>query len=219
MKVVTLDFYGDNNLGLFGRACDDFCLVSNLLQEKNVKIIEDVLKVDVFKITLANTELVGLFSAFNSNGILLPRIANQREIDILKKIGINVEVLNTRFTAVGNLILCNDRGALISKIFTKSERAKIENCLGVESEYCTLAKLDIPGSCGIATNKGCLVHRDATEREIEVAKELLKVRINVGTMNFGSPFVGSSAIANSNGALAGLLTSGPEVANFIETMK
>ncbi|MDI6807158.1 MAG: translation initiation factor 6, partial [Candidatus Aenigmarchaeota archaeon] len=106
-----------------------------------------------------------------------------------------------------------------SKIFAKSEKVKIENCLGVESEYCTLAKLDIPGSCGIATNKGCLVHRDATEEEIEVAKELLKVRINIGTMNFGSPFVGSSTIANSNGALAGLLTSGPEVANFIETMK
>ena len=219
MKVIALDFYGDNNLGLFGKASDKLCLVSNLLQEKKLKIISDVLKVDVLKLTLAGTELVGLFSAFNSNGILLPRIAAQQEIDALKKIGINVEILRTKFTAIGNLVLCNDRGALISKVFTRSERGKIESCLGVESEYCALAALRAPGSCGVATNRGCVTHRDASEKEIELVRGLLKVKVNVGTVNFGSPFVGSGVIANSNGGLVGSLTTGPEVSNFVETLK
>jgi translation initiation factor 6 (eIF-6) len=37
MKVITIDFHGDNNIGLFGKACDKFCLVSNLLEEKKIK--------------------------------------------------------------------------------------------------------------------------------------------------------------------------------------
>jgi translation initiation factor 6 len=218
MKVITLDFYGDNNLGLFGKACDKFCLISNLLEEKKLKIIKNALKVDIFSLTLADTELIGLFCAFNSNGILLPKIVNRKEIEAIKKIGINVEILKTKFTALGNLILCNDKGALISDVFSKAEKKKIENCLDVESEYCSFAGLNIPGSCGVSTNKGCVVHRDCNDEEIEKIKSLLKVKVGVGTINFGSPFIGSGVIANSNGILVGSLTTAPEMENLIEIL-
>jgi translation initiation factor 6 len=149
---------------------------------------------------------------------LLPKIVNQKEIEAIKKIGINVEILKTKFTALGNLILCNDKGALISDVFSKIEKKKIENCLGVESEYSKLAGLSTPGSCGISTNKGCVVHRDCNDEEVEKVKSLLKVKVGVGTINFGSPFIGSGIIANSNGILAGSLTTAPEVENLIEVL-
>jgi translation initiation factor 6 len=216
MKAIYIDFNGDNNIGLFGKACDRLCLISNRLEEKKLNIIKDTLKVDTLTLTLADTELIGLFCAFNSNGILLPRIVNRKEVETIKKIGINVEILKTKFTALGNLILCNDKGALISKIFSKTQKKKIEDCLGVESEYCSLAGLNTPGSCGISTNKGCVVHRDCNDEEVEKVKSILKVKVSAGTVNFGSPFVGTGVIANSNGILVGALTTAPELENLIE---
>ncbi|MDI6798414.1 MAG: translation initiation factor IF-6 [Candidatus Aenigmarchaeota archaeon] len=222
MKVLQTNFHGDHNLGLFGEACDRFCILGNFVSEKNKTQVENVLKVRVIKLTIANTDFVGMFCCFNSNGILLPKIVTEKEIEELKKIkkefGINLDVLNSRFTAIGNLVLCNDKGAIISRLLSKKDKEKIEDCLGVESGYSKIAGMSIVGSCGITTNKGCLLHRDAREEEIEIIQELLKVNADVGTANFGSPFVGSCSIANSNGCLVGKSTSGPEVQRFFETL-
>jgi translation initiation factor 6 len=215
MKVLLTNFHGDHNLGLFGKASDKFCILGNFVSERNKEQTEDVLKVKTVRITVANTDLVGVFSCINSNGILLPKIATVREIELLKnmkrELDINLEILNSKFTALGNLILCNDRGAVVSRNFSKKDKKRIGDCLGVESEFSTIAKMDVVGSCGVATNKGCIVHRDASEEEVKKIEEILKVQIDIGTANFGSPFVGSCAIANSNGAVVGESTTGPEI--------
>ena len=74
------------------------------------------------------------------------------------------------------------------------------------------------GSCGVATNSGCLVHRDIEENEIKKVESILKVDVDVETANFGSPFVGSCIIANSKGAIVGESSTGPEVNRIMETL-
>jgi len=132
--------------------------------------------------------------------------------------GMNVKVLDSNFTALGNLILCNGHGALVSKLFTKREKKSIENCLGVEACFSTAAGIQTVGSCGVVTGKGCLLHRDASEEEVKIAEEVLKVKADIGTANFGSPFVGSCIIANSKGAIIGESTTGPEIIRLQETL-
>jgi translation initiation factor 6 len=216
-----MNFHGDHNLGLFGKACDKFFVLTNFVTDKNLKKLEEVLKSKSFKTTITNTDLVGIFTAFNSNGILLPRIVTKIELANFKKLaeslGINRVILKSRFTALGNLILCNDKGAVISKNL-RAEKKKIEDCLGVETEYATISNMNVLGTSGIATNKGCLVHRDADESEIEKIQEVLKVKTDIGTANFGSPFVGSCIIANSHGAVIGESTTGAELARIQETL-
>jgi translation initiation factor 6 len=222
MKVLQTDFRGDHNLGLFGKASDKFCVVGNFVSEKNKLEMEKFLGVRVECLTVSNTDLVGIFSCMNSNGILVPRILTSREADLLKKIkmefGVNVRLLSSKFNALGNLVLCNDRGAVINKNFSKKDSKLIGDCLDVETCISTVAGMDVVGSCGIATNKGCLLHRDADEDELKIVKEILKVDVDIGTANFGSPFVGSCAIANSNGAAAGLSTTGPEINRMMEAL-
>jgi translation initiation factor 6 len=70
----------------------------------------------------------------------------------------------------------------------------------------------------VATNKGCFIHRDAKENEIKKIEEILKVKADIGTANFGSPFVGSCFFANSNGAVVGNSTTGPEIDRIYETL-
>lgn len=217
MKVIQTNFFGDNNLGLFGKASDEYCFIGNVMK-KEIKKIEKSLKVKAVKITIANTDLVGIFCAFNSNGIVVPRIINESELKKFKKVGLNVKVIKSKYTALGNLILCNDKGALISKLFSKREKKDIEDVLGVETEFGTVANIKTVGSCGIATNKGCLVHRDVKEEEIGKIEDVLKVDVDIGTLNFGSPFVGACGIANSKGAVVGETSTGPEIHRLMEAL-
>jgi len=222
LKIFQTNFHGDVNIGLFSRTSDKFCIVGNFVMDKSKQKMEEFLGADVFKTTIANTDLVGIFCAMNSNGILLPNIVNKRELDFFKRLkkqyGVNVAILPSRFTAIGNLIAANDNGAIISDVFSKAIKRKIEDCLGVQAEYSTVAKQIVVGSLSVVTNKGCLLHRDADEDEIKKVEEILKVKTDIGTANFGSPFVGSAVIANSKGAVVGEQTTGPEVVRIAETL-
>jgi len=219
--LFQTNFFGDHNLGLYGKACEKICILGKSLEEKREKI-EEVLKVKSVALTLSNTDLVGIFCALNENGIVLTRILTSFEkekfLELKKLFGMNLLILKSKFTAVGNLILCNGKGALISKLFSKKEKKEIEDCLGVEAVFSTIAGIQTVGSCGIATDKGCLLHRDASEEEIKIVEEVLKVKADIGTANFGSPFVGSCIIANSEGALIGESTTGPEIARIQEAL-
>ncbi|MCS7105869.1 MAG: translation initiation factor IF-6 [Candidatus Aenigmarchaeota archaeon] len=222
MKILLINFLGDNNLGIYGKTCDKFCLLGSFIPSNIRKKIEEFLKVKVYLTTLARTDLVGIFCAFNSNGIAVPKIVTEKELEFLKELkkefGINLGIIKTKFTALGNLILCNDKGALVSEILPRKDREKIEDLLGVECEYLSIVGIKTLGACGIATNKGCIIHRDAKEEEVKIVEEVLKVSVDVGTANFVSPFIGACGFANSNGAIIGELTSGPEFARISEAL-
>ncbi len=222
-KVIQADFQGDHNLGLFAIASDNFCLTGNIVSKEVSNTIEKVLDVSVVNAAISNTDLCGIFAVMNSNGMLLPKIVYDHEVErikeLVKEFDINVQVMDSKYTAVGNLVLCNDKGAILSKLFSVKEIYKIKDCLGIETEVSTVANINTVGSSGIATNKGCLLHRDAQESEINLIKDLLKVDADIGTANFGSPFVGSCMIANSNGCVAGLSTTGHEITRLMEALK
>jgi translation initiation factor 6 len=222
MKALQTDFYGDHNVGLFAKASDKVCIAGSTLSDKSISQLEKVLKVPVVRSTVANSEVVGIFCAVNSNGLLLPKIASDQEFGALKAAlnehGMAVERVGGKFTALGNLVLCNDKGVAVSRLLSKKELEKVEDVLGVEADYCTAGGLDSIGSCGLASNKGCVMHRDSTEEELDRVQDLLGAETDVGTGNFGSPFVGSCAIANSNGIVAGESTTGPEITRMMETL-
>src|SRR3989344_1514728 len=222
MRILQTNFHGDHNLGLYGKACGRFCIIGNFVTEKDFKKLSEILGVKAFRMTAANTDLSGMFFAFNSNGIVVPKIITEKEMSRLKvlkkELDVNILELKTKFTAIGNLILANDKGAVVSKVFSKIEVNKIKDLLGVEENHSTIAGMQMVGSTGIATNKGCLIHRDASEEETKKIEEILKVNVDIGSANFGSPFVGACIIANDKGAVIGDSTTGPEVNTLMETL-
>lgn len=222
MRVLQTDFFRDENIGLYAKASDGICVIGNHIPHKRAAEIGKVIGAEVFQTNIANSEIVGIFCALNSNGIVLPKIASQDEIKSFKRIarerGMSLTVVKTKFTALGNLILCNDKGAIVSRLLSHSDKKAVENCLGVKSEYCTVAGLNNVGSCGIATNRGCVLHRDASEEELDKFQEVLQVDTDIGTANFGSPFLGSCGIASSNGVVLGEGTTGPEATRIMETL-
>lgn len=222
MRALQTDFLGDHNIGLFTKASDKLCLAGYHISDKRIADLKKTLRVEVSQLSVANSEIVGIFCAMNSNGIIVPHIATSSEVKVFRELaeekGISFGMLKSKFTALGNLILCNDKGAVVSDLFSDKEKENISDFLGVDVDYGSVAGLKSVGSCGIATNKGCVIHRDASEEELDNFQKILGVDTDVGTANFGSPFVGSCAVANSNGLVAGESTTGPEITRMMETL-
>jgi translation initiation factor 6 len=74
----------------------------------------------------------------------------------------------------------------------------------------------------VATNKGALAHPLLDDSERKSLEDVLKVPVDVGTVNCGVPYVGTGLIANRRAAIAGLLTTGPEtfiIENALDVVK
>ncbi len=216
MRIQKTDFFNSPNIGLFAFATDRFCVADRYFKKDYHKTMEETLKVPLIKTRMMGTPLIGIFAAGNSNGVIVSKGIQKKEIEELKK-HVNVLVLNTRFSAMGNMILANDHGCIISKELSKN-REKIGEFLGVKTEVGTISGNDLVGSLGIVNNKGCLVHKMATEDEIGTLKSVLKVNVDVGSVNFGNPWIRSGIIVNSNGLLIGDRTSGPELGIITGTL-
>lgn len=215
-KFSKIDFNGDPNIGLYGFANDNYCILGIEPQKKILKEIKKTIKTDIKITTITGTELIGLFSSGNSNGLILTKIIENYELKKLKKLfDLNLEIIKSKETAQGNLILCNDKGCLISKSLRKFKK-RISDALGCEVDIGTVANLDIVGSAAIASNIGCLCHREATEEEMKKIEELLKVKVDVGTVGYGSPFIKAGMIVNSKGVLYSEGTTGAELGRIEE---
>jgi translation initiation factor 6 len=87
----------------------------------------------------------------------------------------------------------------------------MEDALDVETVSGEMAGLPYVGSLAIATNKGVLAHPLLREDEEKILRNVLDVDVDVGTINCGIPYVATGLIGNIHGAVAGTITTGPEL--------
>ncbi len=212
MVIVRINFNGNPNLGVYAIATDKYVLVRFDLHQKTLEKLEDVFKVPILKAKIADSPIIGVFAVGNSNGILVPYFTLDSEINFLKKeLGVVVERVPSKMTALGNIILANDKGVVAHPGIERKAIKVIEDVLDVEVVCGKIYRLPLVGSMSVATNKGAIVHPMASDEELEWLSSVLKVPVDIGTVNHGGPFVGAGMIANSYGAATGLPTTGPEL--------
>ncbi|NOX71087.1 MAG: translation initiation factor IF-6 [Candidatus Micrarchaeota archaeon] len=213
-RIARLSFQGNPYIGLFSFATDSICVLGKGIAAKHISKMKDILGVNVIESTFLGTQLAGIFVAGNSKGIIISKNLEDDEIAILKD-DANVLLLDTKHNAIGNLILANDKGCIISKDL-KRFKEKISEFLKVPVETGTVYGLDLVGSLGACNNSGCMVHSGASTEEVEHLKKVLGVHVDTGTNNFGSRWIRSGIIVNSKGFIVGNDTSGPEMGNAAE---
>ncbi|MFX1561021.1 MAG: translation initiation factor IF-6 [Promethearchaeota archaeon] len=217
--IARTDFEGDSNVGAYGIATDSFVFVSSNMSEKGLDTIERTFNLPLVQTTVATLDAVGLVSAATSNGILVPYTTTDEELAQLKSATeVTVDWLDDKMTALGNIIIANDNGAMCHPDFNFKSRKKISDTLGVEVVPGSLAKLPIVGANAIATNQGAIVHPMATSSEIELLAQLLKVHVEVGTVNRGSPYTSLGVLANIDSMIAGTDTTGVELAHISQVL-
>ncbi|MFN4132970.1 MAG: translation initiation factor IF-6 [Candidatus Hadarchaeales archaeon] len=208
MVVKRMDFARNPFIGAFSLSTDKFAIFPLTLPFK--KEVASALGVSIIKASISKSPLLGVLMAGNSNGVLCSE-AFEVEFEKGEKVDLNIGYLPGKHTALGNMILANDYGALISPEFPDSIGKLIGENLGVRVKKGTIAGFRNVGAVGIATNNGALLHPDASQEEINVASEILGVPVDIGTACSGTKFVGLCVIANSRCAIAGATTTGPEL--------
>ncbi len=216
--IVLTNIQGNPNIGLYGIATDTYCLLGKQVPAALVRKISKTLDVPTYTIQLCGTSLIGVFAAGNSNSLLVPSIIFPEELEELKKLNIPVTVIESKLTALGNLILCNNTGCLASPDFSADVKKRIRQALNVTLHPGTIAGLNIVGSSAVVNNKGCLIHREASEEEIQEVESLLGVPCTTGTMNMASPFVRAGVMCNNKGMVASEASGGPEITNADEAL-
>jgi translation initiation factor 6 len=213
LGIHRYDVYKTPNIGLFVRTNDKIIIIPfGFAETKTTKLMQHLQVEEKAYASIAGTRLIGPMTVINNNGILVPSIASEEEIQILKQAsGLNVDRLKSKFTAIGNLISTNDNGALVSPLFKGEVDQQIQDVLGVPVASMTVGGFIQVGSMVVATNTGAAVHPKATEEEIKVISETLQVEVEPLTVNGGIPFLSSGIIANSKSVIVGGLTSGPEL--------
>jgi len=211
--IEKYNYEGNTTVGLYGTASNTYAVVAPDFKRKEFFDVDTVVETYI-----ARTRLVGMFTAGNSNCLLLPENISDREKEAFEQAELPHKVLDAQDNALGNLILANDKGAVISpKLEDKKE--EIEDALEVKVEIMKIADITNVGSCGRANEKGALLHRAAGEDEAEKVMEALQVEeLDVGTVNMGSPFIGSGLICNNASMLTGEDTTGPEIGRIDTTL-
>jgi translation initiation factor 6 len=165
-----------------------------------------VLGVPLIKADISHSPLIGVLMAGNSNGLVCSDLF---ELSVDEEV--EVWYLPGKFTAFGNLILANDYGALVSPDLPDATIKTIGRKLEVPVKRGTIAGFKNVGAVGVATNRGVLLHPNVTAEELELVREVLRVPAEVGTACGGMKFLGLCIVANSNAALTGADTTGPEL--------
>jgi translation initiation factor 6 len=212
LGLHLIDIYRSPNIGIFMRCNDRFLLVpKGLAQTKSDKLC-DSLRVAAVPASIGESRLLGVLTSMNSNGMLVSRLAEDVEINEIKAAtGMNVSRLESKLTAVGNLVVANDRRALVSPVLDARAISQVRDVLGTEVERTPIGEYHQVGSFVVTTNNGAAVYPGLDEKEVERLGAMLGVDAYPTSVNSGVPYVASGLVANSKNAVAGTQTTGPEL--------
>ena len=212
MGISLFALFGSASIGVYSLATNSVVIVPPQLSENKAEGLKEGLRAEVIQTTIGESVLIGALSRANSKGIILPHFVREKETQAIRTTSdLNISIMETKRTAYGNSILANDRGAIVDLRIGTRDMKKIADTLDVEVVRGEIAGLPYVGSLATATNKGVLTHPMLREEEEEVLADVLKVPVDVGTINCGIPYVSTGLIGNDCGAVAGSLTTGPEM--------
>jgi len=214
MKLLAVR--GNPLIGLYAKVSDSYAVVG-LPDDKLEASLREVLGIEVITTTIAGSELVGAMIAMNSRGVVVSNSITGKELEKLKS-KLEVKVIDTPMTCLGNNFCLNDRGGIAHPELTQKVAEEVSDFLGIEIAHGTIGGIKTVGMAGVITNRGGIVHPNATEWELKRIKKLMGIEPLKGTANFGNDMVGSSILANSKGYIVGKDTTGLELGIIDEAL-
>jgi len=196
------DVDGNPYVGVYCAASESLAIVPNSAQPKEAKEIGRILGVQVIVTNLAGATIVGSLVAMNSNGIIVSNFAEKNELARFPQ-DVRVAKMEEKINAAGNNLLVNDNAALVHPDASSRTLRFLEDVLGVEVQRGRVAGIDTVGSACIATAKGIVCHPRTSDDQLKWLSEYFKVPSSVATLNYGTPYLGACAVANSKGAYVG----------------
>lgn len=223
-RLFGLD--GSSYIGVFAGCTESLVLLPPQVSDNLAAEIERALKVKAVKTSVAETALVGCLAVGNTNGFIFSPYTLDSELqrleDLLQAEGLRGALRKLpdrdRMTAAGNIILANDTVALVHPQLSEKTMDVVAETLGVKVYKGTIGGLKTVGMAAVATNKGILAHKNATQEELEFLEEIFELPVEIGSVNFGVPLIGAALLANTKGYAAGYETTGAELGRIEDAL-
>ena len=197
MGISTGDILGHSQVGVYLSVVGDILFHPHSLSNEAIHELESTFELEMHPFMVGGSSLIGSLLKGNRKGIAVADIATEDELDELTSFG-DVVVMQSGVNAAGNLVECNDVGAVVSPVIPPGPNGleMIGEVLGVNAVRSKVAGHDTVGSMLVANSKGVLAHPDISSDEASVIQDALGVPLMVGTVSFGSPFVGAGCTAS-----------------------
>jgi len=217
MPIILADVFGSPNIGVYCFANEIVAIVPPGLTQRKIRQFAETLGVRVCNTTIGGSTLVGALVSGNSNAVLVPHTIRDYELSRIQEFA-RVVVVDSKWTALGNVVLANDSGAVLHPEATEEVVKAVSDELRVQPVFGTLGTLPFVGALAVATNKGVMLSPNTAESERAVVKDALHVEAELSSTNGGVSFVKSGILANSKGAVVGPLTRGAELMQISRTL-
>ncbi len=217
-KIERLEIERSPWMGVFSSVNDRIALLSKSASNHVCRVYEDVLDVEVKKISVCSTSIVGSLTAMNSKGIIVPDLASSEEKKVLESLGLNVGYITTGPNAAGNILLVGEKKGLVGPNIAEETKDMIQNVMGVELIETSIANMEILGSVSTMSDNGLITSPKIMGYELDTITDFLSMRVELGTVNGGSEYVGAGIVSNSKGAIAGKSTTGMELGRIEEVL-
>lgn len=214
--AIRLHFENSNEIGVFAKLTNGYCVVSNASSENFYSTFEAELgtHIPVVHASIAGIRIIGRITAGNKRGLLVPQNTTDAELQHLRNSlpdSVKVQRIEEKLSALGNCVACNDYVALIHPEMDKATEEIIADVLGVEVYRTTVANNALVGSYSSITNVGGLVHPMTTVAELDELSNLLQIPLVAGTVNRGSDVIGAGLVVNDWAGFCGLDTTTTEI--------
>jgi len=215
LSIARLSLYGNPNIGAFTFATDSFGLVPFDMPEGVTREFSSTLDIPVCRASIGGSVLLGIFAIGNSKGIVLPYTATDEELDIIERsLRVPIAIYEGKKNALGNMVLINERTALVGPESDNALKDLIASHLKVEVHEGTIAGIKMAGVCAAVNDKGVVAHPLTSEVELANLGKIFNMPVDVSTINCGFPYLRVGMTANSKGVIVGEQTTGPEMARI-----
>ncbi len=214
MTISTGDILAHTQVGVYLSVVDKILFHPRSLDDAATEELKSAFDLEMHPFLVGGSSLLGSLLSGNAKGIAVADIATEEDLDELTSFS-DVVVMESGVNAAGNLIECNAHGAVVSPMVPQNGVDMIAEVLGVDAIRSKVAGHDTVGSMLVANGNGVLAHPDISRSEAESIESAMKVPVMVGTVTFGSPYVGAGCAASDTHALVGSGSTGPEL-NRIE---
>ena len=214
--AVRILFENSNDICVFAKLTNSYCLVSNAGSENFYALFEADLgmHIPVIHTSIAGTRIVGRLTAGNKNGLLVPNTTTDLELQYLRNSlpdNVKVKRIEERLSALGNVISCNDYVAIVHPDLDKETEEIIQDILQVEVFKTTVAKNVLVGSYCVVNNSGGLVHPMTSTSELDELSNLFQIPIGAGTINRGGDLIAAGCVVNDWAGFVGMDTTASEL--------
>ena len=213
--ALRAEYEASTDIGVFTKLTNKYCMMAPG-GAASYRIIEQEVssRIPCFDATIGGLRIVGRLSAGNRKGLLVSNTCNDQELLHIRNClpdDIVVQRIEERFSALGNIICCNDHVALVHPEIDRETEEIIADVLGVEVFRQTIGGNPLVGTYAVASNKGAMLCTDATAQEQQDIGTLLQVPLVSGTVNRGCKLLGAGMVVNDWCAFVGMDTTSTEL--------